>query len=231
MKMNPGILCSALLLAAGCFTISQSEFPSVALTQVNAPKVQVEGFQSSVIDYTPIFSTSTYMVDGPGWYGGPHRRRPWHGPYMGSYTTATYMPTLRNTDVFLQRAMTDLEKSGCILRAQPAKYTVSGSFNGPVYAETAGLKSLGVFLGSILSARFEMVTYLCDVKVYEVASGKLVFSQSYAQDYFASGWSPIPIFGIMEFEKVEGDYMRTWCLSALVDRAMADVTRFLSEQK
>lgn len=220
-----------LAVCAGCFTISQSEFPSVSLTQVNAPKVQVEGFQSTVVDYTPIFSTSTYMVDGPGWYGRSHRRRPWHGSYVGSYTTATYMPTLRNTDVFLQRAMTDLEKSGCILRAQPAKYIVSGSFNGPIYSEMAPLKSLGVFVGSILSARFEMVSYLCDVKVYEVASGKLVYSQNYTQDYYASGWSPIPFFGIMEFEKVEGDYMRTWCLSALVDRAMSDVTLFFSQQK
>lgn len=218
-----------LAMLAGCFTISQSEYPKVELSTVtNGVKVQVEGFQAAVIDYTPIYSTSTYVTHG-GWYG-PHHRH-YAGPMVGTYTTQTYVPTLRNTDVFQQRAAANLEKAGCILRAVPAKYTVSGSFGGPVQEDTAALKSVGVFVGSILSARFEMLSYTAEVKVYECATGKLVFNRTYNQDYFASGWSPIPLFGIMDFEKVQGEYMKSWCLAALTDRITADVTSFLSQQK
>ena len=218
-------------LAAGCFTLSQSEYPKTELTSVAGDvKLQVEGFQASVIDYTPVYSTSTYVASDPIWYG-PYRRPRYGGPYIGTYTTETYVPTMRSTDVFLQRAMSNLEKAGCILRASPAKYTVVGTFGGPVAGEMAGLKSASVFLLSLFSARFEMLTYTAEVKVYDTASGRLVFSSSYAQDYYASGWSPIPLFGIMDFEKVQGEFMRSWCLTALTDRITADVTAFLAKQR
>ena len=194
MKMKT-ITLLPLVFLAGCFTLSQSEYPQVAMTTVtNGIKLQVEGFQASVIDYTPMYSTSTYVVD-PAWHG-PYRRP---GPYVGTYTTEAYVPTVRNTDVFLQRTMSNLEKAGCILRAQPAKYTVAGSFAGPFSKDMSGFKSAGVFVFSLLSARFEMLTYSAEVKVYDTSSGKLVFNRSYTQDYYASGWSPIPLFGIMDF--------------------------------
>ncbi len=218
-----------LVLLAGCFTLSQSEYPVTQLSAVtNAVKVQVEGFQASVIDYTPVYSTSTYVTHGGGWYGPRHY---YAGPVVGSYTTQSYVPTLRNTDVFRDRAVSNLEKAGCLLRAAPAQYTVSGVFGGPTREDTAALKSAGVFLGSILSARFELVTYTAEVKVYEAATGKLVFTRTYAQDYFASGWSPIPLFGIMDFEKVQGEYMKSWCLAALTDRITADITAFFAQLK
>ena len=225
MKMNK-ITLLPLAFLAGCFTLSQSEYPQVAMTTVtNGIKLQVEGFQASVIDYTPMYSTSTYVVD-PAWHG-PYRRP---GPYVGAYTTETYVPTVRNTDVFLQRAKSNLEKAGCILRAQPAKYTGAGSFAGPFSKDMSDFKSVGVFLFSLLSARFEMLTYSAEVKVYDVSSGKLVFNRSYTQDYYASGWSPIPLFGIMDFEKVQGEYIKSWCLTALTDRISADVTAWLTTQ-
>ena len=231
MKKCRWMALAPLALAAGCFTLSQSEYPKTELTSVaGGVKLQVEGFQATVIDYTPVYSTSTYVASDPIWCG-PYRRPRYGGPYIGTYTTETYVPSVRSTDVFLQRAMSNLEKSGCILRAAPARYTVVGTFGGPVAGEWASLNSAAVFIGSLLSARFEMLTYSAEVKVYDTASGRLVFDRSYSQDYYASGWSPIPLFGIMDFEKVHGGYMRSWCLTALTDRITADVTAFLSKPK
>ena len=227
MKANALTLALPLVLAAGCFTLSQSEYPKTELSPVAGVKVQLEGFQTTVVDYTSVYSTSMFVAPGPGWHGPHHRPHP-GGPYVGTYTTETYVPTLRNSDVFLQRAMSNLEKAGCILRAAPAKYTVAGTFGGPVAAESAAFKSLGVFLGSLLSARFEMLTYSAEVKIYDTASGQLLFSRVYSQDYHASGWSPLPIFGIMDFEKVQASYMKSWCLAALTDRITADVTAWLA---
>ena len=63
-----------LLAVAGCFTLSQSEYPKVEMTAVaGGVKLQFEGFQSTVIDYTPIYSTSTYVSADPYWHG-PYRR-------------------------------------------------------------------------------------------------------------------------------------------------------------
>jgi len=230
-KARIGLALLLPLAVAGCFTLSQSEYPKVEMTAVaDGVKLQMEGFQATVIDYTPIYSTSTYVSADPYWHG-PYRRHRRGGMYWGTYTTETYVPTMRNTDVFLQRAISNLEKAGCILRATPATYTVVGSFAGPFTDEMASLKSLGVFLGSVLSARFEMLSYSAEVKVYETASGKLVFNRTYTQDYYASGWSPVPIFGIMDFEKVESAYMKSWCLTALTDRITADVSAWLAGKK
>ena len=170
-----GLMLLLPLAVAGCFTLSQSEYPTVEMTAVaGGVKLQLEGFQSTVIDYTPVYSTSTYVAADPYWHG-PYRRHRRGGMYWGTYTTETYVPTVRNTDAFLQRAMSNLEKAGCVLRATPATYTVVCSFAGPSSDEMASLKSLGVFLGSVLSARFEMLSYTAEVKVYETASGKLIY--------------------------------------------------------
>ena len=218
-------------LIAGCFTLSQSDFPKTGMTTVpDGMKLHVEGFQTTVIDYTPVYSTSTYVDAHPVWYG-PYRRRRYGGTYIGTYTTETYVPSVRNTDVFLQRAISNLEKAGCILRAQPARYTVTGSFAGPFVDDMTSFESVCVFVGSLLSARFEALSYSAEVKVYDASSGKLVFNREYRQDYYASGWSPIPIFGIMDFDKVQGEYMKSWCLAALTDRITADVTAWLSHQE
>ena len=223
------VLLPAMLLA-GCFTLSQSEYPKVSMAAApDGTKLQVEGFNATVVDYTPVYSTTTFIGASPMWHG-PYRRRYYGGTYMGTSTTETYVPTVRNTDVFLQRAMSNLEKAGCILRAQPARYTVAGSFGGPYADNFATLKSLGVFIGSLLSARFEMLSYSAEIKVYDTSTGKLVFNREYRQDYYASGWSPIPLFGIMDFDKVQGEYMKSWCLTALTDRMTADVTDWLSRQ-
>ena len=76
-----------------------------------------------------------------------------------------------------------------------------------------------------------MLSYTAEVKVYETASGKLMFNRTYKQDYYASGWSPLPIFGIMDFEKVQDSYMQSWCLAALTDRITADVSAWLAGKK
>ena len=88
-RMRSMVLLLPLLVAAGCFTLSQSEYPKVEMMAVaNGVKLQLEGFQATVIDYTPIYSTSTYLAADPYWHG-PYRRHRRGGMYWGTYTTET----------------------------------------------------------------------------------------------------------------------------------------------
>lgn len=218
--------------AAGCFTVHQTPYPAVRLSHVDGNvRVAVEGFEATVTDFTPVYGTETVMVsdydDRPR---GPRgRRRGWGPTYFGTYMTETYIPTVRPTAAFVQRATEQLESAGCILRATPAAYSIRVDFNGPYDSENAGWKRFGVDAGTVLFALYDTATYSAAVKVYENATGKLVFHQAYEQEYSACGWSPIWIFGMMEYEKIYPSYIQTWCLNALVDRSMADVSSFLAQ--
>ena len=66
------------------------------------------------------------------------------------------------------------------------------------------------------------------LKITETASGRVVFSHDYEQEYVAWSVGLVPIFSPLSAETVQADYIQNWCLSALTDRAIADATAFLS---
>ena len=225
------VLAGAGMLLAGCFTVHETEYPESVLSRVEGDvKVHVEGFMATVVTYTPVYSTETSFVSG----GGPHRhhrRGGYYGPRMMTTTTETLIPTVQQTDVFMKRAQSRLEEAGCILRAAPSQYAVSGEFGGPFNPEGANWRRLAVDAGSVLFALYDTASYTLEVKVYDAGSGKPLFAQNYEQTYSAAGFSPLWLFGMAAFEKINTSYQQSWCLNALVDRATADVSAFLSQRK
>lgn len=223
--MKKLIILGTAFVLAGCFTISETEFPTVAMTKAPRDiKLQLEGFLATVVDYTPIYTTDTYLVSGGG-FG--HRRR-YGGSYYTTRTSTTYVPNVHNTDVFLQRAQNNLESAGFILRAAPAEYTVSAVFGGPADHEDSGLHFLET-LGTLTLFFKGGSVSTANLKIYDNRTGKCVFAQNYVQEYVAHGCSPIPLFGMVGYDKLGTSYQRNWCLDALTDRMTADVTAFLSK--
>ncbi|MBR4651894.1 MAG: hypothetical protein IKO72_00905 [Kiritimatiellae bacterium] len=223
MKMKR-ITLLPLVLLAGCFTLSQSEYPALGMSEVKVgTKIQLEGFLAEVLEYAPMYAAGALPPDRHIPPGMP--------PPDDVYVAYAYMPTLRSTDAFLRRATSNLEKAGCVLRASPAEYTVSGTFYGPYEGKWTALKRAGVFLGSICSARFAQQSYTAELKIYDASSGKMVFNRTYSQNYYASGWSPLPLLGIMDFDKVQDGYIKNWCLAALTDRITSDTADFLAQAK
>ena len=148
---------------------------------------------------------------------------------MATTTTETLIPNVQTTDAYLKRVQSRLEEAGCILRAAPPVYTVSGEFSGPFNPPGANWRRAGIDLGTALFAMYDTASYTLSVKVYETATGKPVFAQNYEQTYSATGFSPLWLFGLMAYDNITSQFQQGWCLSALTDRAMADVSAFLGQ--
>ena len=227
IKITTAALATSLM--AGCFTIDQTAFPSVQVSRATTPhKLAVEGFLTTVINYTPVYSTQTYLGGGHYVYGprGPR----YVMPHVGTYTTETYMPSVQQSDVFRQRAIDALERAGFALRAAPADYTVSATFLGPVAHPDAAYHALETLLSLTFLFR-DGAVWQSQLKIYDNKTGLVVFSQDYSQAYEAHGWSPLPLFGWADYAPIQDSYMKNWCLDALTDRMCADVTAFLAQLK
>lgn len=222
-------LALAATALAGCFTVYETEAPQVVLSKVAGDKkVAVEGFLTTVVSYIPVYSTSTAFVSGPH-YHGRHHRHYYSGPTMATTQTETLIPQVSTTDAYLKRVQSRLEEAGCILRASPAQFIVSGEFAGPFDPPGADWRRAGIDIGTGFFALYDTASYTLSVKVYEQATGKPLFAQNYEQTYSATGFSPLWLIGMMAYDNITTSFQHSWCLSALTDRAMADVSAFLSQ--
>lgn len=227
--IKKSVVLAGLGLLAGCFTISQTEFPAVQLSKAVTPhKIAVEGFLATIVNYTPIYTTQTY-VGGGHYVHGPYGPR-YVMPHVGAYTTESLVPTVQNTDVFQRRAMDALERAGYILRAAPADYTVSAEFIGPITHPDSFAYGCETFFS--LTFLFRAGTmWNSHLKIYDNKTGQVVFAQDYAQAFDSHGWSPLPLFGWADYVPNHESYMKNWCLDALTDRMCADASAFLSQKK
>jgi len=198
---NVSVACLAVSLLAGCFTISQTEYPSAPIVRsVGDVHLQLEGFAATSI------------------------------VYYQAWTPSGYWPVAQPTDAYLRRASDSLERAGFLLRSAPADYSVSVDFarggshpdSGWHVAETLGTLTF-MFRGGEV--------WMAQLKVYDTRSGRCVFSREYQQTYEAHGWSFVPVFGFLDYDELRDEYVKGWCLNALTDRAVADAAVFVVSAK
>ena len=116
-----------------------------------------------------------------------------------------------------------------IVAATNAAYVVDVKFSRPVYddgdlAAAAATSILSLFTADYICRRWD-----ARMKVIDAATGKVLMLQNYSQEYYASVWSPFPIFGPASATATELSYAKNWALSALTDRTVADATAFLAK--
>jgi hypothetical protein len=68
------------------------------------------------------------------------------------------------------------------------------------------------------------------LKIYDVASDRLVHHKDFSQRYEAIVWGPIPIFSPAGSDTISYGSMQNWCLSALTDLSVAEAMTFLGAQ-
>ena len=218
----PAIVAAAAL--TGCFTVSQSPYPETAMTAFTGERsVAVTGFEATVIQYVTMYGQETVYV--PGHYGRHHYRP----GYYHTYQTATDVPQAQQTDMFLEQAKDRLEESGFNLKAAQPEYTVDVKFSGPVVSGS-GWRVLW-WLCSAFTCDSVETAWTAKLKIHDNRTGKLLFAQTYSQDYSATCFSPIPIFGPACHEETGPAFSQCWCLQALTDRATADASAFLGSIK
>lgn len=209
---------------AGCFTISETEFPSVVQSSIPADKslgVQLSGFEATVTTYVPVYGYETILTSAPG----PRHRR---HHYTTTVATETYIPQVNNTTAFLDRATDTLEKCGFTLQTTQPRYRVDVDFNGPFVSGTESASSFAWLLFTAFTTDYGVQTWTARMKIYDMATGRVCLFKDYTQKYESYVWGPIPIFSPAGSDKSSYNVMQSWCLTALTDLAMADATAFLS---
>ena len=221
MTMKKTLIPVACALSlAGCFTVSQSPYPETAMTAFTGERsVAVTGFEATVVHYVTMYGEE--MVYVPGHYGRHHYRP----GYYHTVQTATNVPQAQQTDAFLEQAKDRLEESGFNLKASPADYVVDVKFSGP-QTSSPGVRALWWLFSAFMCDNANQ-TWTAKLKIHDNRTGKLLFSRVYSQEYEATCFSPIPLFGPACHEETSPVYMQCWCLQALTDRATADASAFL----
>jgi hypothetical protein len=224
MKTRMIVLFASAALLGGCFVCSESEFPKVAMTALSAGKsmeVQLTGFEAMVTSYVPIYGYETVFASRP-----VCRRRS-SAFYSTTYATQTYIPQSSVTTVFAERAADAFEKGGFVLAGSAPKYRVEVKFGGPYVSDSDNVKAAMWSLFTVFTAGYGTQSWSAKLKVYEIASGRLVYHKDYSQRYEAIVWGPLPIFSPSGSETISHGSMQSWCLSALTDCAVTDAMAFL----
>lgn len=229
--MKRMIGCLLGLLSAGCFTLHQSE--PVVVEPVRAPagrdiKVALSGFAATVTEYVPVYGSETVYVAGR--YGHHGRRRGWWGGHYVTTTSETLLPQVRPNEMFLERARSRFEENGFLLRAAPADYNVDVTFSGPFVTSGERTAQAAWMLLSVLSADYAVQTWTAKLRIYDNRTGRLVFHREDSQKYQFVAWSPLFFIGLAGCTENTYNYMQSWCLTALTDRAVAAAGAFLVQQ-
>ena len=117
------------------------------------------------------------------------------------------------------------------LGTSPADYNVDVTFEGPFISDDERSVEWAWMLCSVLSAEYSVQTWTARLRIYDNKTGRVVFTQDYAQRYQNVVWSPLFFIGLSGYTRNTFNYMQCWCLTALTDRAMADATAFLTAGK
>jgi hypothetical protein len=224
------LLCcsSAALLIAGCWTFGTTEYPQVRVASAPANTnvtVGVTGFAANFVEYASYYEFQTYYV--PGHVGRHHV----HPGYYETVPTVSYVPQLRQTDAFLRRAKDALEKAGFTIGAQIPDYSVDVTFAGPVVTDSDTLRQLGWQVCTIFFCDYATSSWTAALRVRDNRTGKLVFHNDYEQRYETNVFGLVPLISISAARETDLGYMQSWCLGALTDRIVADVSAWLVQRK
>ncbi len=216
-------------LMTGCWTFNESEFPKTELsmspkTEKGAFSVGLNGFEATVVEYTTAHGYSTVFV--PGYYGRHH----FHPGGFEMISTTTTIANNRPTDIFLKRAKERLEDAGYIIASSTPDWAIEVNFSGPIITSSDRTKSALWMVCSVFFLDYSTELWTAKLRVRDNRTGELVFHREYSQRYETNVFGLIPIFGIAGCDESSGNYMLTWCLSALTDRALADATSFLASK-
>lgn len=219
----------AVSLLAGCFTLSESEFPQVSVPKSpegREIKLQLAGFEAVVTSYATVYGYQTAMCGyyGPGWYGPAY--------YCGPTTVATtsYVPQAAPDKTFINRATDTLERAGFLLRTAVPDYRAEVQFTGPYETDGTTLKNFAWSLFTIFTANRVCRSWKAQLKIYSASTGKLLKASDFEQEYEVLVWGPIPFFSPLSSEKVAYNHTQGWALTALTDKAISEISEFLTKQ-
>lgn len=228
--MSNRFLLAGLALCAGCWTVRETQIAPetfLRLPEGRTVRVQIAGFEATVTTYEAAYGYATVYSAGYPWYG--RYGRPYGGFGATTVTTTSYIPHTSPTAAYRDLAADELERAGCVLQAPEPQYRLEVRFEGPFPRVGDTWAAVGWPLCTLLTADYGAQEWCALMKIHDVISGKLVYSQDYVQRCEAVVWGPIPLFSPSSCNENSEPVLKGRCLSALTCRAVADALRFFAK--
>jgi len=211
---------AAAQMCAGCFTISRTPDPETVQVRTvkNAPALRLDGFHAEFLDWIPSYGWSNVYVPGGRRWGG----------HWQTVQNVTYLPKFEKTDAYLRTAVSVLEDAGFTVNGPNGEYAVTGEFSGPSDPDGTAWRRAAICGFSLLFCHYDAVSWRLDMRVREIATGRLVFKKTFEQEYECSAFSPLWLFGLASHAESDSRFADNWCLTNLSIEAAREVAEFFA---
>jgi len=208
------------LLLSGCWTVSETEFPSVAVPEGKGTRVKLSNFRTGVYDYCTVEGhesmstneTDTLLI----------------GQDRVTQTDISWMMQYSAAGRLVSRSVAELKRKGYVIDIRKPQYVIEVKFKGPSMPDYDVLRQLGYAVCTLFTAENMVVIWTSELKVRDGATDAVLFEKNYEQTYDVTVWGPIPVASPACCEKISYDGANSWALTALNDQALADATAFIA---
>ena len=227
MKINTLLAAGSIaVLFAGCWTVSETEYPDVEVARLPAGKatsVSFSGFEVELQKFVPVEGHEQMKTNAADRVDGPCVKE-------NNSTNQFYMTRNTVSRKLIDRASVGMERKGFEIKTRNPQYVVDMKYTGPFDRDYDALKWLGLSLCTILTADKNVQTWTGDLKVYDRATKKAIFEKSYTNEYSVAVWGPIPIASPACHPQITCTACSSAALSMLTDEAIADASKAIVDR-
>ena len=227
MKINTLLVAGSIaVLLAGCWTVSETEYPDVEVARLPAGKatsVSFSGFEVDLQKYVPVEGHEQMKTSAADRVDGPCVKE-------NNSTNQFYMTRNTVSRKLIDRASVGMERKGFEIKTRKPQYVVDMKYAGPFDRDYDALKWIGLSLCTILTADKNVQIWTGDLKVYDRATKKAIFEKNYTNEYSVAVWGPIPIASPACHSKITCTACSSAALTALTDEAIADASKAIIDR-
>ena len=227
MKINTSLAAGAIsILFAGCWTVSETEYPDVEVARLPAGKaasVSFSGFEVELQKFVPVEGHEQMKTNAADRVDGPCVR-------ANNATNQFYMTRNTATRKLIDRASVGMERKGFEIKTGAPQYVVDMKYEGPFDRDYDAFKWLGLSVCTLFTADKNVQTWTGELKVYDRATKKAIFEKSYTNEYSVAVWGPIPIASPACHPQITCTACSSAALSMLTDEAIADASKAIVER-
>ena len=227
MKINTLVVAGAVsLLFAGCWTVSETEYPDVEVTRLPSGKattVSFSGFEVELQKFVPVEGHEQMKTNAGDRVDGPCVKE-------STATNLFYMTRNTATRKLIDRASVGMERKGFEIRNANPQYVVDLKYTGPIDRDYDAIKWLGLSVCTLFTADKNAETWAGRLRVYDRASKQKIFEKHYTNEYSVAVWGPIPIASPACHPLITCTACSSAALSALTDEAIADASKAIADR-
>jgi len=208
------------LLIVGCWTVSETEYPTVAVTPSQGVRVKLTNFRTGDYNYLP--------VEGHESMSGTEIDPLLIGPDRETQTETSWRMQHAASGRRTSRMVAELKRKGYVIDMRKPQYVIDVKFSEPTWPDNDVLRQLGYCICTLFTAENMIVTWTARLTIRDGVTNKVLYRKDFEQTYDITVWGPIPVGSPACCEKSSHTGVNSWTLTALSDRAIAEATAFIT---